>query len=153
MINSDPVVQGRKACVIALHCSLGSGRQWSKLTQQLGPSYPVITPDIAGYGDNRGSFDLPVTLTEEIASLQGLDRTRGPIHLIGHSYGGAIAFKMATDSPFAARIRSLTLIEPVLPTLLDDDDVERNRFARLSRDVSADLWNRAPGRALDRFVS
>jgi pimeloyl-ACP methyl ester carboxylesterase len=153
MIPSNPVSQGRKACVIALHCSLGSGRQWSKLAQELGPAYSVIAPDIAGYGDNRGAFDLPVTLTEEIASLHGLDQATGPVHLVGHSYGGAIAFKMATTSPFADRVRSLTLIEPVLPTLLDEDDPERNQFARLSRDVSRDLWNRQPGRALDRFMS
>ena len=54
-----------------------------------------------------------------------LDDATGPIHLIGHSYGGAIAFKIATASPFAHRIRSLTLIEPVLPTLLRESDADR----------------------------
>jgi pimeloyl-ACP methyl ester carboxylesterase len=139
--------------VIALHCSLGSGRQWGKLAQQLDPAFSVIAPDIAGYGDNRGTFDLPVSLTEEIAALRGLEQANGPVHLVGHSYGGAIAFKMATASPFAARLRSLTLIEPVLPTLLDEDDEERNQFALLSRNVSSDLSNRLPARAIDRFVS
>jgi pimeloyl-ACP methyl ester carboxylesterase len=143
---------GRKACVIALHCSLGSGRQWSRLAEALGPGYDVIAPDIAGYGDNRGWLELPVTLSEEIAALGGIDRAIGAIHLVGHSYGGAIAFKMATASPFADRVRSLTLIEPVLPTLLDEGDADREQFARLSREVSADLWNRQPSRAIDRFL-
>lgn len=142
-----------KPCVIALHCSLGSGRQWSKLVQQLGPGRDVIAPDIAGYGDNRGGRELPVTLTEEIAALGGIDQATGPVHLIGHSYGGAIAFKMATASPFADRVRSLTLIEPVLPTLLDEGDADREHFARLAREVSADLWNRQPARAIDRFLT
>jgi pimeloyl-ACP methyl ester carboxylesterase len=143
----------KNACVIALHCSLGSGRQWSKLSQELGSGSLVIAPDIAGYGDNRGAFELPVTLTEEIAALGGIDQATGPIHLVGHSYGGAIAFKMATASPLADRVRSLTLIEPVLPTLLEVGDADREQFARLAREVSADLWNRQPARAIDRFLA
>jgi len=149
---SHPLSPGPKVCVIALHCSLGSGRQWSKLAQELGPGSLVIAPDIAGYGDNRGWLELPVTLTEEIAALGGIDQAIGPVHLVGHSYGGAIAFKMATTSPFAHRVRSLTLIEPVLPTLLDEGDADREQFARLSRELSADLWNRQPIRAIERFM-
>jgi pimeloyl-ACP methyl ester carboxylesterase len=141
-----------KPCVIALHCSLGSGRQWSKLAEQLSPGHDVIAPDISGYGDNRGGLELPVTLTEEIAALGGIDQAAGPVHLVGHSYGGAIAFKLATASPFADRVRSLTLIEPVLPTLLEVGDADREQFARLAREVSADLWNRQPARAIDRFL-
>jgi pimeloyl-ACP methyl ester carboxylesterase len=150
---SAPLSPGRKACVVALHCSLGSGRQWSKLAQELGPAYHLIAPDISGYGDNHGQHEWPVTLAEEISALRGLEQATGPIHLVGHSYGGAIAFKMATASAFAGRVRSLTLIEPILPTLLDEDDEERGQFERLSREVSADLWNRQPSRAIDRFLT
>ena len=31
-----------KACVVALHCSLGSGRQWKTLADELGPSQPFF---------------------------------------------------------------------------------------------------------------
>src|SRR5215468_10698202 len=153
MTISDSALQATKACVIALHCSLGSGRQWSKLAQQLGPGYHVIAPDIAGYGDNRGCAELPVTLAEEVAALGSLDQVTGPVHLVGHSYGGAIAFRMATASPFADRVRSLTLIEPVLPTLLAEGDCDREEFSRLARNVSTDLWTRMPIQAIDRFMS
>jgi pimeloyl-ACP methyl ester carboxylesterase len=151
---SDLALQGEKPCVVALHCSLGSGRQWNKLARELGPFYQVIAPDIAGYGDNRGWLELPITLAEEIAALDdGIDQATGPIHLIGHSYGGAIAFRMATASPFAGRIRSLTLIEPVLPTLLEIDDAERSDFARLSSRISADLGGRRTLQAIDKFMN
>jgi len=153
MMNRNSDAQGHKPCVIALHCSLGSGRQWSRLSQALGPGYQVIAPDISGYGDNRGWLEMPVTLAEEIAFLgDGIDRATGPVHLVGHSYGCAIAFKMTTASPFAGRIRSLTLIEPVLPTLLDDDDADRNGFAQLSRRVSVDLENGRGSQAIDKFM-
>src|SRR5260370_15337083 len=105
--------------VIALNCSLGSGRQWSRLATELGGRYQVITPDIAGYGDVSGPATLPTTLAQEVELLAArLDEAKGPIHLIGHSYGGAVAFKIATCSPYARRGRSLALIEPALPTLL-----------------------------------
>lgn len=149
--------QSQKRCVIALHCSLGSGRQWIKLTEALGTNYQVIVPDIAGYGDNRGGFDLPLTLADELKFLTNrIDAAAGPIHLVGHSYGGAIAFKMATESPLASRIRSLTLIEPVLPTLLKENAADRrlhDLFAQLARNVSADLWNGMYMEAIDRFMS
>jgi len=80
----------------------------------------------------------------------------GPIHLVGHSYGGAIAFKMATVSPLSSRVRSLTLIEPVLPTLLKENAADRrlhDLFAQLARNVSADLWRGMSIEAIDRFMT
>ena len=55
----------------------------------------------------------------------------GPIHLVGHSYGGAIAFTKNCDlfPPLASRVRSLTLIEPVLPTILLENGSERDEAA------------------------
>ena len=149
--------QHQNACVIALHCSLGSGRKWTKLTAELAPSYRVIAPDISGYGSSAGSTDLPMTLAEEVAHLgAAIDRIEGPLHLVGHSYGGAIAFKIATASRFADRVRSLTLIEPVLPTLLKESPADRrlyDLFAQLAKNVSADLWNGMYMEAIDKFTS
>src|SRR6187402_2260275 len=134
-----------KACVVALHCSLGSGRQWKTLADELARSHRFFAPDISGYGANGCVLDLPLTLAEEVRCLSGtLNDAEGPIHLVGHSYGGAIAFRIATASPFAHRVRSLTLIEPVLPTLLCESDADRRlhaRFAQVTRDVTEDIWN------------
>ncbi len=145
-----------KSTVVALHCSLSSGRQWSKLAEELGRHHQFIAPDISGYGSNTCALDLPLTLAEEVRCVSDhLNDATGPIHLVGHSYGGAIAFKIATDSPFAHRVRSLTLIEPVLPTLLRESDPDRRlhaRFAQLSRDISEDLWNGSVLEAIDKFI-
>lgn len=144
-------------CVVALHCSLGSGRQWARLGDALDRQHRLFAPDICGYGANRGPLDLPTTLARE-AELVCADLTEasGPIHLVGHSYGGAIAFKLATDSPLASRVRSLTLIEPVLPTLLCDNAADRrlhDRFASLGQAVHLDLWNGAFMEAIERFTT
>jgi hypothetical protein len=44
--------QESKPCVIALHCSFGFGRHWTRLAEELGEAYQVIAPDLSGYGVN-----------------------------------------------------------------------------------------------------
>jgi pimeloyl-ACP methyl ester carboxylesterase len=145
-----------KPCVIALHCSLGSGRQWSKLAAALGPDMQVIAPDLAGYGSNPVSSDLPTTLAQEVEGLRGsLEAAKGPIHLVAHSYGAAIAFKIATASPFSSRIRSLTMIEPILPTLLVESAADRrlhDRFQALRHELCQDLGKGSAMEAIDKFA-
>jgi pimeloyl-ACP methyl ester carboxylesterase len=156
MTNVVQLREAERACVVALHCSLGSGRQWTKLAAALGPGMPLIAPDLAGYGGTPGSFDLPMSLAQEVEGLRAaLAEAKGPIHLVSHSYGGAIAFKIATASVFSSRIRSLTLIAPVLPTLLKDSDADRrlhDRFVWLSHELYQDLWNGLTLEAIDKFT-
>ena len=143
--------------VIALHCSLGSGHQWARLAQQLASKHQLITPDISGYGNNPGPSVLPTTLAEEVDLLSDrLGEAIGPIHLVGHSYGGAIAFKIATDSPLASRVRSLTLIEPVLPTILLENGSDRRlheHFVGLAHAVYEDLWKGSSWEAIEKFLA
>jgi pimeloyl-ACP methyl ester carboxylesterase len=156
MTDAVPIEGADKPCVVALHCSLGSGRQWSKLAAALGPDMQVIAPDLAGYGSNPVSSDLPTTLAQEVEGLAAfLDEAKGPIHLVGHSYGGAIAFKIATASPFASRIRSLTMIEPILPTLLVESAADRRlheRFKALRHELCQDLGKGSVMEAIDKFA-
>jgi pimeloyl-ACP methyl ester carboxylesterase len=149
--------RGAKRCVIALHCSLASGRQWARLGEELGSNTRLIAPDISGYGSSRDSIIWPATLAGEIAILgEQLREAEGPFHLIGHSYGGAIAFKIATQSSFAKHVRSLTLIEPVLPTLLAGSGADHRlyrRFDEFARGIQADLWKGLAMEAIDKFMS
>src|SRR5258705_7115874 len=157
MTTQTPVAEPAKSCVIALHCSLGSGRQWAALAEELGGDYQMIAPDISGYGDNPGPLILPTSLAEEVELLgDRLREANGPIHLVGHSYGGAVAFKIATDSPLASRVRSLTLIEPVLPTILLENGSDRRlheHFVRLAHAIYEDLWNGASWEAIEKFLA
>jgi len=158
MTNSDEARthQESKHCVIALHRSLGSGRQWTHLAEALGDGYRVIAPDLSGYGSNSARPIFPMTLADEVALLgEQIDQETGPIHLVGHSYGGAVAFKMATSASYANRIRSLTLIEPVLPTLLRENVADRrlhDLFEDLGRHIYVDLWRGMYMEALDKFM-
>jgi pimeloyl-ACP methyl ester carboxylesterase len=151
--------EGATRCVVALHCSLASGRQWARLGEALGSDTRLIAPDLSGYGNSRTSIILPTTLAGEVAMLgEQLREAEGPFHLIGHSYGGAVAFKIATQSPFAGYVRSLTLIEPVLPTLLagsgsGPDRRLYRRFDEFARGIQADLWKGLAMEAIDKFTA
>ena len=146
-----------QSCVVALHCSLGSGRQWAPLAAALGHRHQVMAPDISGYGDAAMPAHAAATLADEVEFLHDrLAALKGPIHLVGHSYGGAIAFRIATASRFAARVRSLTLIEPILPQVLIDQGRDRQlyeHFARLANRVCSSLWQGETMRALDHFLT
>ena len=149
---------GFATSVIALHCSLSSGHQWSRLAGELTSKHQVITPDISGYGNNDvGRFLLPTTMAEEVDLLSDcFSEAMGPIHLVGHSYGGALAFKIATDSPVASRVRSLTLIEPVLPTILMESESDRrlyDQFVCLAQAVCRDLRKGSSSEAIEKFLA
>ena len=63
--------------------------------------------------------------------------------------------QIATDSAFASRVRSLTLIEPVLPTLLTESAPDRrlhDRFVLLAHELYQDLWNGSVLEAIDKFA-
>ena len=157
-MNISTQVSSRKnaqSSVVALHCSLGWERQWTKLGAELGAGVKLIAPDLIGYdGNSPGTFDLPVTLAQEVDFLRDtLHEANGPIHLVGHSYGGAIAFKIATNLAYEHRIQSLTLIEPVLPTLLlkARRTGAAHQFADLAAEVRQDICNGAGLEAIDKF--
>jgi pimeloyl-ACP methyl ester carboxylesterase len=108
--------QGSGETVLLLHSSGGSGAQWRVLTEQLGTRYRVLAPDLYGYGGTPAWSGYGVfTLAREAALVQAfLERIAGPVHVVGHSYGGAVALRVAR----AEQLASLTLIEPVAFHLL-----------------------------------
>lgn len=104
--------------VLLLHSSAASGAQWRALAETLACRFRCVAPDLYGYGDT----DIwpghgPLTLSDEAALAERLlGEPDEPVHLVGHSYGGAVALRMAVERP--ERLRSLTLIEPVAFHLL-----------------------------------
>jgi pimeloyl-ACP methyl ester carboxylesterase len=106
--------------VVLLHSSASSGAQWGAFAERQGARYRVVAPDLCGYGSappwsGHGPFRLE---HEAEAVLAVIERLKGPVHLVGHSYGGAVALHVA--GKYARLLSSLTLIEPVAFHLLDD---------------------------------
>ena len=99
--------------VVALHCSGAGGYEWRRLTQALGQRFKVIAPDLIGCGTaGHWSGAHAFTASDEAARIVDIiDAAAAPVHLVGHSYGGGVALRVARERP--ARIASLTLYEPV----------------------------------------
>jgi pimeloyl-ACP methyl ester carboxylesterase len=98
-----PGPQDAKTLVIALHCSGSSGRQWRRLAETLGGQYAVVAPDLFGSGSNgHWSGERSFKLADEAAPvIDIIDACQAPVHLVGHSYGGAVALRVALARPSA----------------------------------------------------
>lgn len=124
-INNQPVGlmrQGAGQPVILLHSSGSTSAQWRALADSLSTRFLVLAPDLYGWGDTApwpGHRDF--ALADETALLHALlDSLDQPAHLVGHSYGAAVALHLARTH--GGGLRSLTLIEPVAFHLLRDGD-------------------------------
>lgn len=111
-------VPRRRDVVVLLHSSSGSSRQWQSLAERLAPLYDVRTPDFWGHG-KRAPWPgpAPLTLADDAALVEPILHEGRRVHLVGHSYGGAVALKAAALHPRA--FESVTVYEPVLFRWLD----------------------------------
>jgi lipase len=111
--------EGSGPPVLLAHCSSGNHRMWRALTQALLPANRVIAPDLIGYGrSGRWPAGRPYEADADIRLLMALaERAGGPVHLVGHSYGAAMAFEAARLLG-PDKVRAMTLIEPVCFHLL-----------------------------------
>ena len=109
-----------RATVICLHSSGSTGGQWTALRPQLEPEIQVLTPDFHGHGAGPAwyGFDEDIVAADAawIARLAG--DIPGGVHLVGHSYGGAVALRVALYHP--QRVASVAIYEPVVFRLLFD---------------------------------
>jgi len=147
---------GSGPIVVALHSTASTGAQWKSLTAHLEQKYTVITPDLAGYG---GSNPWPGTgtasLGDEANFVFSLIRHFGePVHLVGHSFGAAVALKIAMMRP--GWLRSLTIIEPALFHILRDGNAGDQRlFGEISAVagiVNAAAAEGEPAGGMARFI-
>lgn len=114
--------EGRGEPVLLLHSSGASSRQWARLREPWIGRYRTLGLDLWGYGGTPLPADTErFTLARELdLVLALLGRVDQPVHVVGHSYGGAVALRLALDAPDL--VRSVCVHEPVLFHLLRDQD-------------------------------
>ena len=103
---------------VLVHGSWVDGRTWGRLLPLLAPALSMVAYDRRGHGESTGPPRAhPVRDdAEDLARLlEGVDQY--PAHVIAHSYGGAVAFRLALDRP--EMVRSLAVHEPPFLGLVD----------------------------------
>jgi len=153
---TPPATDRAKPVVIALHCSGASGRQWRQLAETLDEGFELIAPDFFGCG-SRGHWhgEHPFALADEAALVVGIiDACVGPVHLVGHSYGGGVALRAAVER--STRIASLSLYEPtafnVLKVMGPDGHAHLAEIRGVASDVQQAVLNGNYQAAARRFV-
>ncbi len=104
---------------VLVHGSLVDSSTWARVVPGLARGLTVLTYDRRGFGGSSpGPRASPVaTDTQDLAAL--LEATDFyPVHVVGHSYGAAVALRLAAERP--EFVRSLSLHEPPFFGLLAD---------------------------------
>ncbi len=105
---------GRGEALVLLHGANGTAADFSaELIDDLARDFRVIVPDRPGHGHSRrsvtGRLDLAGEARAVLALLDALGLQRA--HLLGHSYGGALALRLALEAP--GRVRSVLAVAPI----------------------------------------
>ncbi|MEZ5816023.1 MAG: alpha/beta hydrolase [Hyphomicrobiaceae bacterium] len=104
---------GSGEAIVAIHGSLGDFRSWAPVMGPLSQRNRLIVPSLRRFFPEHwdgqgGGFTIAQHTADVIAFLEGLGE--GPVHLLGHSRGGHIAFRVAQQR--ADLIGKLILAEP-----------------------------------------
>lgn len=156
MSNIARLPSAAKPTVIALHCSAASGREWRQLDHDLGDRFSLIAPDLIGNGTSgHWTGEHPFTLADEAAlAVRIIDAAKRPVHLVGHSYGGGVALRVARERP--SQVASLTLYEPsafhVLKTLGADGRMALDEIRTIARNLDGAVLSGDYRTAARRFV-
>jgi haloalkane dehalogenase len=105
--------------LVLLHGNPGTSRVWRNVAPGLGAGR-ILAPDLIGMGAS-GKPDIPYSFADHARYLDAwfdalaLDR----VVLVGHDWGGALAFDWATRHP--GRVAGIAFFETILKPLSGDD--------------------------------
>lgn len=109
MIHTMPMGQPGGLPSALVHCFLGHSGGWAPLLGAMRQPLAALAVDLPGHG-RSGPFeggDLQGAVAAHLAA-----QIHAPSLLIGHSFGGTVALRLALEHP--GKVAGLVLMEPVL---------------------------------------
>ena len=139
--------------LVLLHASASSARQWDALAQSLQAQFEVHAIDLHGHGQ-RPAPGHALSVHDDAALARAVLERAGGGHVVGHSYGAAVAAHLAAAAP--QLVHSLALYEPVLFRLLAEH-APGSYAAREVFDLATFVWEQVAqdqlSAAAERFVN
>jgi len=122
--------------VVLVHGSYVDRHTWDPIVPGLSQALQVLAYDRRGYGQSPAR-PRPRPVRDDAEDLAGLlgALDHFPAHVIAHSYGGAVALRLATERP--EMVRSLAIHEIPFLGLLEDDPTTAPEAERLEAGVAA----------------
>ncbi len=98
---------------VFVHGLGGSAQNWTDLADALSDYVSADAIDLPGFGHSAPARRVTIpSLAQDVAAWI-IESGRGPVHLAGHSLGGAVSVYVAATRPHL--VRTLTLVSPAMP--------------------------------------
>jgi pimeloyl-ACP methyl ester carboxylesterase len=110
-IKADFLEAGSGSVVVLVHSSVSGARMWRRLMDDLKDDFHVRAVNLYGYGRTPPwSSDTPQTLDDQARLVEtALPTNADTVCLVGHSFGGSVAMKLAAR--LSGRVTKLILLE------------------------------------------
>ena len=114
------VISGSGEPLVFVHGSLCDYRYWGSQTEFLSKHFLCVSVSLSHYWPAadaciQGEFGWKTHVAELAEFIAAMNL--GPVHLVGHSRGGCVAFHMAREYP--RLVKTLTLADPGGPLQID----------------------------------
>ncbi|SRR5579871_223473 len=134
----DYAVCGAGPTIVLVPGSCSTGAAWRPVIAAWGDRFRCVTTSLLGYGNTaERRTALDPSIQHEVDVVEAVIRKAGgPVHLVGHSFGGLVA--VATASRNRVPLASLTVVEaPAAELLRDRGDQQYRAFRIMTEDYFA----------------
>lgn len=98
--------------IVLVHADAGRAGQWEPVTRLLADDRALLAPDLRGHGDSEPARDSDYGYAGRAADVRAAIEWlgEGAAIVVAHSGGGAVALRLAAESP--ALVAGVLLVDP-----------------------------------------
>jgi pimeloyl-ACP methyl ester carboxylesterase len=150
-IDYDESGDGPTVVLVPGSCSTGAA--WRPVVAQWENGFRCVTTSLLGYGgtaERRTAQNADISLEAEMLESV-IQRAAGPVHLVGHSFGGLAALAVALRR--RVPLLSLTILEAPAPTMLQHSgELQHYRALREMTEAYFAAFRNGESAAIERMI-